>query len=82
MLEELKGRHNGHLHFQIAHPEALRRLERLDGQIATAAWEMDVERQGLDGIAPLRPEPAPRQACWLDRDFPALDRGFDLGLRL
>jgi hypothetical protein len=34
------------------HPEALRRLERLDGAIATSAYELDLERQGLDGVAP------------------------------
>ncbi len=81
MLDELQGQYYGHLHFQFAHPEALRRLDRLDGEIATAAWEMDVERQGLDGIAPLRPEPAPR-AQGFDRDVPVLDRGIDLGLGL
>ena len=53
-LADLQGRRNAYMRFQHEHPEALRRLDRLDEQIATAAWELDVERQGLDGI---RPEP-------------------------
>jgi len=78
-LAELRGQYYGHLHFQIAHPEALRRLERLDNQIATAAWEMDVERQDLDGIAPRRPEP-PEPARGFDRFDRVLERGIELEL--
>jgi hypothetical protein len=60
LAAELQGQYAGHLHFQIKHPEALRRLERLDQEIASAAWEMDVGRQDLDGIPPRRPRcPSP-----------------------
>lgn len=75
-LAELEGQYYSHLHFQIAHPEALRRLDRFDRDINGAAYEMDVERQGLDGIAPVVPEP-PRHARGLDRE---LDYGLELGL--
>ena len=60
------------------HPEALRRLDRLDQQIAVAAWELDVERQGLDGIRPERPHPLSRGM----RAIQGLDRGLDLGIDL
>ena len=36
-LAELEGQYYGHMHFQNIHPEALRRLDRLDREIATAA---------------------------------------------
>jgi hypothetical protein len=78
-LAELEGQSIAHDHFRYAHPEAMRRLERLDREIATAGWEMDLERQGLDGIAPARQE----ERLWgrgLRRDPPALDHGLDLGL--
>ena len=80
-LEEINASRRAHRHFELAHPEALRRLDLLDGQIATAAWELEVERQGLDGI---RPEP-PRQHAQ-ERGFGlearGLDRGLDLGIGL
>jgi hypothetical protein len=46
LLAGLEGRFYGNLHFQIKYPEALRRLDGLDTQIATVGYEMDVERQG------------------------------------
>lgn len=80
-LEEINGSRRAYRHFKLAHPEALRRLDLLDDQIATASWELDVERQGLDGI---RPEP-PRQHAQ-ERGFGlearGLDRGLDLGIGL
>ncbi|MGI8808971.1 MAG: hypothetical protein ACR2KK_14250 [Acidimicrobiales bacterium] len=63
------------------HPEALRRLDRLDHQIADAARDLDIERQGLDGVTP-QARAADRQAPWLDRIAPTRDRGGDLGLGL
>ena len=79
LLADLDGRFYGNLHFQIRHPEALRRLERLDSQIAAVSRELDVERQGLDGIAPL-PLPSPKRDWEIERDGPFLERGIDLGI--
>ncbi len=59
-LAELEDRHYARTAFELLHPEALPRLERLDHQIATAAYEMDLERGSLDGIAPV-PPPPPRE---------------------
>jgi hypothetical protein len=81
LLADLEGRYYGHLHFGIAHPEALRRLERLDDQITAASWELDVERQGVDGIAPL-PLPALGQERGIERDGHVLERGMDLEIGL
>lgn len=50
MLADLDGRRHARGHFEFEHPEALRRLGRLDEQIAAAAWDLDIERQGLDGV--------------------------------
>jgi conjugative relaxase-like TrwC/TraI family protein len=79
LLADLDGRFYGNLHFQIRHPEALRRLERLDSQIAAVSRELDVERQGLDGMAPL-PLPSPKRDWGIERDGPVLERGIDLGI--
>jgi len=76
---ELRGQYYGHLHFEIAHPEALLRLERLDAQIATAAWELDVQRQGLDGIAPRHPE-IPQLNPGLEREPLGLERSIGIEL--
>ena len=79
----LQGRRNAYLRFQHEHPEALRRLDLLDEQIASATWELDTERQGLDGIRPERLLPAhhadgvgrPLQRVVVDADDqPALGR--------
>jgi hypothetical protein len=84
-LAELEGQYYRHLHFQHVHPEALRRLERLDREIAGAAWEMDLDRQGLFGIIAQRLELAQpdrglhRDARVLERTI-ELDRGFGLEL--
>ncbi len=78
-LDELYGQYAGHSHFTVAHPEALRRLDRLDSLIATAAWDLDLERQDLDGIAPQRPQ-GPEQ--WLEQHAPTLDRGIERGIDL
>jgi conjugative relaxase-like TrwC/TraI family protein len=79
LAAELQGQYAGHLHFQIKHPEALRRLERLDQEIASAAWEMDVGRQDLDGIPP-RPPEVPQPSRGLHREAPVLERGIGLEL--
>jgi hypothetical protein len=80
-LADLQGRRNAYMRFQYEHPEALRRLDRLDDQIATAAWELDVERQGLDGV---RPAPLRRHALdpGLMREARGMERGTDLGIGL
>jgi hypothetical protein len=80
-LADLQGRHNAYGRFQYEHPEALRRLERLDEQIATAAWELDVERQGLDGIRPEPPESS-AQRWAAERGIRGMDRSMDLGIDL
>jgi hypothetical protein len=56
VLADLQGQYCASLHFGIAQPEALRRLHRLDNQIATAARELDIERHDLDGIVAVPPE--------------------------
>ena len=69
------------MRFQHEHPEALRRLGLLDEQTATAAWQLDVERQGLDGIRPeLTQSSAQRWA--MERGIRGMDRGMDLGIDL
>jgi hypothetical protein len=80
-LADLQGQRNAYMRFQHEHPEAFRRLDRLDDQIATAAWELGVERQGLDGV---RPEPQQSSAQrWADaRVIRGLDRGMDVGIDL
>ncbi len=59
LMAELEDRYYARTDFEHLHPEALPRLERLDHQIATAAYEMDLERGDLDGIAPVPPAPPP-----------------------
>ena len=81
VLADLEGRRHASGHFEFEHPEALRRLDRLDGQIAAAAWDLDVERQSLDGVTP-QARAADRQPPWLDRIAATRDRGVDLGLGL
>ncbi len=78
-LADLQGRRNAYTRFQYEHPEALRRLGRLDEQIAVASWELDVGRQGLDGIRPERPHPLSRG---MQRAIQGIDRGLDLGIDL
>jgi len=78
LFAELDGQRRGYYHFRSAHPEALRRLEGLDHQIAAAAWELGIERQDLDGIAPERPQLA-RHGWGIEREGPVLERGIDLG---
>jgi hypothetical protein len=80
-LADLQGRHNAYTRFQYQHPEALRGLERLDEQIATAACALDVERQGLDGIRPEPPE-STAQRWAAERGIRGVDRGLDLGIDL
>ena len=85
MLAEVEGRFYGNLHFQIKHPEALRRLDGLDTQIATVGYELDVERQSLDGIPAQPPQLHQRwNGLGLEREAPGLEptieRGFGLEL--
>jgi hypothetical protein len=80
-LAELEDRHYARTAFELLHPEALPRLQRLDHQIATATYEMDLERGDLDGIAPLPPPPPPEP----ERLGPELGLGLggsDIGLGL
>ena len=69
------------MRFQHEHPEALRRLDVLDEQIATAAWALDIERQELDGIRP-EPRQSSAQRWAMERGLPGMDRGLDLGIDL
>ena len=78
-LADLQGRHNAYTRFQYEHPEALRRLDRLDEQIATAAWELGLERQALDGIQPEPPQSS-AQRWAIERGIRGIDRGLDLGI--
>ena len=80
-LEEIKVSRRAYRQFVLAHPEALRRLDLLDEGIATSAWKLDVERQGLDGIRVVPPQHQPRERGF-ERNALALDRGFDLGIDL
>jgi hypothetical protein len=77
IFAELEGRHTGHLRFSLQHPEALRRLERLDREIESSAFRLDLERQSLDGIPPRLPE-APSRARGIAHEPPGLERGFGL----
>jgi predicted DNA-binding protein (UPF0251 family) len=78
LMRELQGQFAAHCHFQVAHPEALRRLDHLDLEIEYAAYEMDIERAGVDGIVAERPQ-LPDPARGLEHDSRLLDRGIDLG---
>jgi hypothetical protein len=80
-LADLQGRRNAYMRFQHEHPEALRRLDRLDEQIATAAWELGLERQELDGIRPEPPQQSAQQWA-IERGIRGMDRGQDLGIDL
>jgi hypothetical protein len=80
-LAELEDRYYARMAFQLLHPEALPRLERLDHQIATASYEMDLQRRHLDGIASLPPPPPPEPAR-LGRELGLGLGGPDIGLGL
>jgi hypothetical protein len=83
LLADLEGRFYGNLHFQIKHPEALRRLDGLDTQIAAVGYEMDVERQGLDGIPAQAPQPHQRwSGVGIEREAPGLERTIELDFGL
>ncbi len=80
-LAELENRHYARTHFEDLHPEALPRLVRLDHQITTAAYEMDLDRGELDGTAAVPPPPPPEP----ERLGPELGLGLggpDIGLGL
>jgi conjugative relaxase-like TrwC/TraI family protein len=79
LFAELEGQYYGHLHFQIAHPEALRRLDRLEHELAGAGFQVDVARQGIDGIPAQRPEQL-RPRPGIERSGPVLERSFGLEL--
>ena len=79
LFAELEGRRTGALRFSIQHPEAMRRLERLDREIESAALQLDLGRQALDGIAPRQPEP-PAWARSIGREPPGLERSIGLEL--
>lgn len=78
-LAELEGQDLAHLRFEIAHPEVPQRLQHLDRQIASAAYDMALERQALDGIAPeVSRLPAPHPG--IEREFGGPDLSIGLGL--
>ena len=84
-LAERKAQRDAAATFHRDHPEALHRLIALDREIDGAAYEMDLERQPLDGIEPRRSELPqldhrfPRNDHVLERTI-ELDRGFGLEL--
>lgn len=78
-LTELEGQDLAHLRFEIAQPEVLLRLQHLDLQIALATYDLALERQALDGIAPdVFPLPQPHRG--VERELGAPDLGIGLGL--
>ena len=77
-LAELDGQRRASVRFGIDHPEAGLRLTRLDREIAATEYEMDVERQELDGVAPKEPD-LPHAIRSVGRE-PTLERGFGLEL--
>jgi hypothetical protein len=79
LYDELGNSYAGHVHYEVAHPEALRRLDLADIQINSASWELDVEREGLDGIATRTPQ-LPQPSRRLERDIEISDRGIELEL--
>lgn len=84
-LAQLEAQREAASKFHSAHPEALHRLMRLGREIDDAAYDMDLGREPLDGIAPARPELPQlddRIQCHervLERTI-ELDRGFGLEL--
>ena len=84
-LGELEAQREAASKFHSAHPEALHRLMRLGREIDDAAFDMDLQRQPLDGIDPRRPELPQlddrfqRHERVLERTI-ELDRGFGLEL--
>jgi hypothetical protein len=77
-LADLERQRRAHDHFEHEHPEAYRRLDRLDREIAATGFELDVSREELDGIAPELPEVLHRRPT-LEHDEPELDLGLDIG---
>ncbi len=55
------------------------RLQHLDRQIALAAYDLALERQALDGIAPEVSQPPPPDRG-VERAVNGPDLGIDLGL--
>ena len=76
LFSELEGQYNAHLHFTLTHPEALRRLDHLDREMAGAGYQLDLARQGIDGIVAQPPRPS----TGIERAGPVLERS--LGLEL
>jgi hypothetical protein len=54
-------------------------LDRLEHELAGAGFQMDVTRQGIDGIAAQRPEQL-RPRPGIERSGPVLERSFGLEL--
>jgi len=79
LLDDLDRRYYGHMRFGAVHPEAIRRLDRLDAQIAATGRDLDIERQGLDGIPPA-PLPSPGHQRGIERHGPVLER--EIGLEI
>ncbi len=78
-LAELEGQDVARLCFEIAHPEVPHRLQHLDRQIAAAAYDLTLERQSLDGIAPEVSQPPPPDRG-VEQAVNGPDLGIDLGL--
>jgi len=83
LLAELEGERRNVDRFTDAHPEYLPRLMQLDREISGAAYEMDVERERLDGIAPQRPDwQQPNSVIdrVIEQRGPVIERDFGLEL--
>ncbi len=78
-LAELEGQDIARLRFEIAHPEVPHRLQHLDRQIAITAYDLALERQALDGIAPEVSQLSPPHHG-VERALRSPDLGIDLGL--
>ncbi|MBW3576046.1 MAG: AAA family ATPase [Actinobacteria bacterium] len=78
-LATLESQDLARLRFEIAHPEVPLRLQHLDRQITLAAYDLALERQALDGIAPeVSHLPPPHHG--VERALRSPDLGIDLGL--
>ncbi len=77
-VSDLDAEQRAFRHWEHAHPEIYRRLDRLDREIAKTRYELDRSRERLDGVAAGLPE-FMRPGRHLRRDGLELDRGIDFG---
>ena len=77
-LADLGDQRRAHWHWESEHPEAYRRLDRIEREIEGAAFELDVNRQELDGVAAELPQHL-RPGRHLEPDGRELEWGLDIG---